>query len=233
MNAKYLVYCHIRPDTNQVFYIGKGTKKRMRDKSNRSRYWHNIVNKAGGYVAKIIAANLYEKEALSFEKLMISKLRDIGEALCNLTEGGDGVSGYQHTEETRRKFSERMKGKPSPTLGMKFSDEHKQKIRMAKLGKKQTEEHRLAAIKGRLGMKPSDETKRRIAASNTGKKHTPETLKKLSKPVICLTTGKFYNSIKEAAIELSLQTTNISKVCLGRFSQTKGYKFQYAQGITS
>ena len=228
MNDKFLVYCHIRPDTNEVFYIGKGTQKRMRDRSNRSRYWHNIVNKAGGYITKIVAANLFEREALSFEKLLIAKLRNAGASICNLTDGGDGISGYRHTEETRRKFSERMKGKPSPTLGKKFTAEHREKLRLAKLGKKQTEEHRLRSAQARIGHAVSEETRRKLSATNTGYKHTECAKAKMRRKVFCITTNTLYESVTGAAAALGLHHNNISKVCLGKLNKTGGYQFSYA-----
>lgn len=47
----------------------------------------------------------------------------------NLTNGGDGATGYKHTLETRKKLSEMQSGR-------KLSDEHKEKIRSAHIGKK-------------------------------------------------------------------------------------------------
>lgn len=47
----YYIYQHVRLDTNEVFYIGKGTKKlkgniyhRAYTKNSRNEYWKNIVN---------------------------------------------------------------------------------------------------------------------------------------------------------------------------------------------
>lgn len=33
---KFCVYCHIRPDKNEVFYIGRGDNKRPYSKKSRS-----------------------------------------------------------------------------------------------------------------------------------------------------------------------------------------------------
>ena len=48
----------------------------------------------------------------------------------NFTNGGDGVSGFKHSKESKRKMSEKKKGENNPKYwqGKKFSDEHKRKI---------------------------------------------------------------------------------------------------------
>lgn len=48
--------------------------------------------------------------------------------------------GIEHSEETRKKISEALKGKPGPNLGKKLSNETKEKISKANKGRKQTEE---------------------------------------------------------------------------------------------
>jgi hypothetical protein len=56
-----------------------------------------------------------------WEKHWIEKLRNEGYKLTNLTEGGQGGNGFNHSEESKQKMSESKKG-------IKLSDEHKQKI---------------------------------------------------------------------------------------------------------
>jgi group I intron endonuclease len=227
MRTDYLVYTHTRPDTNEIFYVGKGTGKRMKQKSNRSKYWHNIVNKCGSYKAEIIAGNLTEQEALNFEILMIAKMRESGFVLCNLTNGGDGTSGYKHTEEAKQKFSEQRKGRPSPTKGTTLTEEHKQKLKLAKLGKKQSPEHIAAASVARIGMKYSEAHCKAISESLKGKKMPEDSMKALYKQVRCIDTGIVYKSVTAAAKELDLYTTNISKACKGKLTQTGGYRWGY------
>ena len=58
MTAIYYVYEHTRPDTGNVFYVGKGSFKRAYSKAKRNKHWHNIVNKAQGFSVNIIAKDL-------------------------------------------------------------------------------------------------------------------------------------------------------------------------------
>jgi len=105
MDKKYYTYCHCRNDTNKIFYIGKGTGKRAWWKHARNNYWHKIVNKHG-YTVQILSYWDTEDEALDHERLLISCFKDMGYELVNFTDGGDGISGYKHTEETKKKLSE-------------------------------------------------------------------------------------------------------------------------------
>lgn len=116
-----IVYEHLRNDTNEVFYVGKGEKKkRAFDKSNRNPHWHNIVNKAG-YTVNIVYKDIEHDEAKQIEILLIEKYgrQDLGTGiLVNMTDGGEGCLGLKHTKEARQKISEIHKDKPK-------SKEHK------------------------------------------------------------------------------------------------------------
>jgi hypothetical protein len=51
----------------------------------------------------------------------------------------------------------------------------------------------------------------------------------ITKPVYCDELDKTFNSIKEAAAELKVYTSNIIRVCKGQLKQTGGYHFKYAE----
>jgi hypothetical protein len=98
---KWLVYLHYRLDTGECFYIGKGTEKRARAKDCRNPIWNRIVHKAN---RNVVIAQYFEKEAeaLAYEVDLISKFKPT----ANITAGGEGVSGYKHSEEFRQKCRE-------------------------------------------------------------------------------------------------------------------------------
>jgi len=110
-----IVYRHIRLDTNQPFYIGIGkTEKRAYAKHQRNKHWHSIVNKHG-YKVQIMLDDLTWEEAQQKEREFIQLYgrADLGlGTLANLTNGGDGVLGYKHTEEHIAKLRDIMIGKP-------------------------------------------------------------------------------------------------------------------------
>jgi hypothetical protein len=229
MMNNYYVYCHFRNDTNDVFYVGKGFGCRKNKTHGRSKYWNSVVAKANGFKSQEIASNLTEAEALAFEVLMINKLRQDGAKLCNLTDGGDGVSGYRHTAEVCEAQRQRMLGVTPWNKGKQTSQEVKEKLSKAKLGVKQSPEHIEAAAKARIGRKVSEETRRKISEANIGRKLPEEQYAHRLKPVICITTGIKYKSVTEAAKALGLFSSNISRCCMGKFKQTGGFQFKYSE----
>jgi hypothetical protein len=118
----YYVYLHKRKGTNKVFYVGKGTKNKNGQRSesdkNRNKWWHNVVNKDGGFDVEIYKDNLNENEAFQLEKQLIE---DIGlENLVNITEGGvggDTLSKHPNISEIGKKISQHHKGKNNPNYG--------------------------------------------------------------------------------------------------------------------
>jgi hypothetical protein len=149
------VYTHAKPD-GTVFYVGKGTEKRARNKRRSENSGHcTIVGKHG--TAKIVAC-FYpcESEAHAFaeEIRMIAALRSRGIRLVNKTDGGEGASGHKASEETKRRLREALTGKKkSPEhiekvarahRGRKFSSEHIAKLKAAHTGKKLSQKHRQA-----------------------------------------------------------------------------------------
>ncbi len=176
--TNYYVYQHIRLDENAVFYVGKGKEYRHIETTNRNNHWHNVVNKAG-FKSEVIFNNLDEELALLVEIEMIDKYRKLGYKLVNLTDGGEGVSGYRHTEKTKKFLGELNKTRI-------VSEETKQKISLVWKGKNRkpfSEEHRKKlseAAKKQKRSSISEETKRKISFANTGKKRTEEQKRKIS-----------------------------------------------------
>jgi hypothetical protein len=115
-----------------VFYVGKGCGKRLycgkSGGSNRGKHWKAIVAKAGGFDARKIVDNVDEEFAFLVEKERIDQLRKLGLELANKTDGGSGgITGYKHTDETKKKISNHhkqfYKDNPAPCLG-KFGKDH-------------------------------------------------------------------------------------------------------------
>ena len=173
-------------------------------------------------------------DACSIEKELIKKygrICDKSGILTNISIGGDIASlGVIFSEEHRNKISESNKGR-------KISEETRLKMKLAKSGKKLTEEHKLKLSKVRIGLKLSDDSKKKISIGNfgnkkcLGRKMTEDNKIKLSKAnrikVMCLNNGIVYNSALLAAKDLGISDKHIGSVCRGNRPHTCNYKFKH------
>ena len=177
------VYMHKKKSNNEVFYIGKGLRRRVSDASNRNKHWHNIVNKHG-FTAVVIEDGLTDEEAIELEVLCISEIgrKDIGTGpLVNMTIGGDGVLGAVVTKETRDKISKAGKGRvmsedtrrklSEARKGIKFSSAHKKALKKAVARRKESgnyvsKETRDKISKARKGVSFSDSHVKNIKAAS-------------------------------------------------------------------
>lgn len=107
-----IVYIHRRNDIKNtfknVFYVGIGKDKQRayhKRKTERNKFWRNIVNKID-YSVEITHENIIYEEARAIEKYLICfygrRNLNLGN-LCNLTDGGEGVINYIDTPERLKK----------------------------------------------------------------------------------------------------------------------------------
>jgi len=114
----HYLYRHIRLDSNEVFYIGIGTKpksfksihiefSRAYSKNTRSDFWKNIILKTPYEVEILFESDNYdfikEKE---IEFISLYGRRNLKQgSLVNLTDGGDGNLNSIVSIETKNKLS--------------------------------------------------------------------------------------------------------------------------------
>ena len=186
----FYVYEHWRPDVNSCFYVGKGQRKRAYRMDRRNQRHMNIQSAlavAGLSVeVRIIAEDLTEDEAFCMERERIVMWRTLRTALCNATDGGDGVSGFSHSAETRKKISDAhvgrrlspehcaamsrtLKGRPSKTIHLAMA---------AKRGKPTPPEVRAKMSESQKRGWSDPEKRARAAASAQKRFQDPEVRKK-------------------------------------------------------
>jgi len=198
-------------DEEELLYIGKGQKRKGYDRvqyytsgyyKRFNRWIDNKLKKIDSFEVNILERFEEESKAIDREIELIQELKP----LCNLTSGGDGISGYRHTEEVK----EAMTGP-----GREVSITNLQKAVEANTGKskldKYTTEHILETLhkygiypggkvlgvsgptarkwlnnngfesfKSRRKIEASLENRIKASEANIGKKPTKETRKKIS-----------------------------------------------------
>jgi len=193
----FYVYQHRKADTGEIFYVGKGMGRRAYDSFHRSKYWKNIVAKHG-LIVEFIKENITEPESLELEILTIDSFRQNGLQIINMTDGGDGTTGYTHTPEHKKKMSSILSGENNPRYGKVgtrkgavATPETVEKLRLSHMGKKHSEEQKKkiqeSTKKARQGIKTlgmtgrvhSEETKAKMRAKALGRKLSAESIEKM------------------------------------------------------
>lgn len=182
---------------NGYIYIGKTvvslakrkSKHKYDSKNNyKNNYFHNALNKYGfdNFKWSIIDTAENEKELNEKEIFWISEYRKNCE-VYNSTIGGDGISGWHHSVETKQKMSENRKGEKHPMFGKKLSPEHIEKLSVLKKEKNIGKNNYFYGKKffkednPFYGKTHTDETKKKISEANKKKIITEETRLKMSK----------------------------------------------------
>jgi group I intron endonuclease len=255
---KYIGQKRFDKDNKWEKYIGSG------------KYLKKAIKKygRGNFTKKIIVVS-YSKDDLNTEEInIISSYNAVDDInFYNIANGGQGSNGFKgghHTDETKIKISNSLKGVKNHNYGKIFSEETRKKLsRSLKgkmngesnslYGKKHTEQTKELLKQLHIGKKLSSETKQKLSIirsgignSMFGKTHTKEAREKISKAhkgiplsenhrlqisinntgannpkskeIICLTTGKHFNYIKEASQYYGIEKARnqISSCCKGK-----------------
>lgn len=170
-------------------YVGQSSKTvegRWKDhtsdrKGTGCTYLKKAINKYGSksFVLKTLLFVATKNEADYYEKGLIKALNTKAPCGYNLTEGGEGGTGYIFTDEQRKKISLGITGRPMPSLARKKLLERNAGNKFSQ-GVLMSEEHRLKLIAINTGSKRTPEQLQKQIESHTGLKHTPETKKKMS-----------------------------------------------------
>lgn len=210
-----MIYIYILKDpvTKEIKYCGKthNIKERyighLKEKTfkNEKYYWINELKEKKLKPIIEIIDEVSDEDWDFWEKYWISQLKTWGFNLLNKTNGGEfSVTGFKHSEESKRKITKAQKGR-------KLSEEWKQNI-----------------SKGKTGLKFSEEHLKNLSISHKGQKSNN------NKQVYQIDMNKGiilnkFNSIKDALIYLNvnIKNGNISKVCRGILKSTFGYYWCY------
>lgn len=121
-DTRFCVYLHRRKDNQEVFYIGKGTLSRTKDKTNRSKRWKQIVEESSGFQIEIYKDNLTEDEALTIETELIKQygnllINEIAVFVPHVLDKETLTSVYAYDENSPSKLKRISKVRGQGTIG--------------------------------------------------------------------------------------------------------------------
>lgn len=205
--SEFYVYVYEDPRPGMdwaAIYVGKGRGDRFRHHLRCRRHSNRIF---AGKLAKIKDAGLTpritvipvvsESIALQIESGLIAIYGRINTGtgtLCNMTDGGDGVSGYIPTKEERDAQSKRMTGRVK-------TDEHRRNLSLALTGNRHSEQtlEKLRKIANERASSPS--FREQLSEKLKGRKLQPEVAKANAAQLTAL------NKSAERRAQVSAQTT--------------------------
>lgn len=184
-NLGYRIYSLLDPVKEEVKYIGLTSRTldtRLQEHLTIDcRYykgnWIISLKKKGIQpIIELLEDNLTINEAIVKEKQYILLFKSFGATLTNLTKGGDGISGYKHTEETKKILSIKHEGENNHMFGKTHSEESLDKMRKSQKG----------SNNGFYNKTHTKESKTKIKEARTkqvmrkGWKHSQESILKMS-----------------------------------------------------
>ena len=169
-----------RDASGTPFYIGKGTKRRAWNVTQRSAAFL-AIHAAGGCTVEIMDEFILESQAHEHEMLLIERYgrREFGGLLVNRTDGGEGTTGIVFSDthkarisagnrgkvrspEARARVAAAKRGKP----GYRHTTESLAKIRLAHIGTKRADHARAnMAAAWRENPRRAEHTARQIVAN--------------------------------------------------------------------
>jgi hypothetical protein len=202
----YYTYLYLRED-GTPYYVGKGTRKRVFEKTNRSTPPPKDRRRI------LLQEHPCENDAFAAEIFLISYYgrKNLGAGpLRNLTDGGDGASGAKPSAVTKQKMSashkKRWKDNPPPPRSLEYRAKMSERLRGEKspmFGKRMSVESRLKLSKSRMGWVMSPEQR----------KKSSEMHKKLAHPWLSRGRVKGYHHSEETRRKISIASLGNRNGC--------------------
>lgn len=203
----YTVYIHLFPNGKRYIGItGQNPKDRWRTNGNGykpQKLVYKAIKKYGWNNIEhiIVGTNLSVSKASEIEKSLIAQY-DTTNILFgyNQSTGGENSPvGVKRSDETKQKLSLSHKGKSS-RKGYHLTEEQKQHLREINSGKKMSEKVKIKISQKNKGQKPTDLAIQKAKEA-------------CNKPVICILTEAVYESATIASFKTGEHRNTITRHC--------------------
>lgn len=122
--------------TNGKYYLGSSDNilgvsgrwsehiNRLNNKNHENNYLQRAWNKYGKENFEFqVVKEVPKLDLLITEQKHLNEIKDARRLLCynlSFSASGGGFIGHKHSEEAKKRISEKLKGRPAPTKGMKL-----------------------------------------------------------------------------------------------------------------
>lgn len=222
----YYVYIWIITESKEVFYVGKGKGSRYKQTYNRNKFFKDMYNSHKCH-CEIVASNLNEEDAFKLERETIAYYKEYfpNYRLTNQTEGGEGVSGWNPSDDWRKKQASLSKKRwENPLFRQKMID-----IRNNKNGVYQSIEFRKKISKLVTGVKNpnynnkwTNEQKQHLSDLRKAKKLGVGETNGNSKKVMCVENGEIFDFIQLALEKYNIKSHSNLSTALNNKNKTAG-----------
>lgn len=235
-NNCYSVYMHINKVNNKK-YVGITSRDPELRWQNGTAYKRNphfnaAIQKYGwdNFEHVILHSGLSHQCACEYERKYILELNlKNNQYGYNMTDGGEGISGFVFTNEQRKRMSESRSGKNNHCYG-RVGDLHPMYGKCGKLnpnfGRKATDEQRKHISKGRIGMKFSEDHLRHMKESAKRGADSPvsKRVNMYDKQGVLIKT---FDTITDGAKYVGGDPSSIIKCCKHKYKSSYGYVWEY------
>ena len=211
---------------NRPFYVGMGNSRRLK---NRQRNPHATIRRkkaeqAGIFRQEVVLSGS-RKSCEETEKFLISFYGSVTEGglLFNFSAGGEGGDTFTFQSEERKreitkKRKQKLKDGQFKTMGKAGG------TRTKELHPDLAPEWAKQMVNERKGIHDPSKKDRVEEGVRRGRKKAK---KVLSKPVLCVTTGTLYPSLREAGRNTGVCHASISACCRGKQKTAGGLIWQF------
>lgn len=141
----------------------------------------------------------------------------------NLTQGGDGLRGYKHTDATKKRMSEYRRGRPMPEG---FSE--KQSLRQLGVPKPSVSKHHIGEGNPMFGKHHCEEARKKISQALRNRVRSTRSVIQYDMIGTMVAT---YPSLKTASDAVNGHKARIGDCCRGNRETHAGFKWSYADNI--
>ncbi len=232
---------------NAKFYIGSTVKWRARVRAHRRKlnagthhctHLQNAWSKYGedSFVFRIVAEVDDPAELHQVEQSFLDEHHGTDQCYNVAKYTDNSNRGVVRSDRHRQRISESVKKhyeeNRHPRLGVPHSGESRALMRANRAGKPMADETKDKLRLANLGKKASDETRAKLSAMRKGRKKTAEHVLAYSKPIIEVTSGRVFQSLKDAKAAFGMSPGAMAKALNADRPITKGKNaglhFRYA-----